>query len=226
MTQLNEERIREIAREEAQDIREIAREEAQDIHDVTVDDGDEEWSLSKLMGRFEISRRTALKAIGLIGLGYTAPKAVVSAVSQPAEAAPEDDLTVPGTLDAGAVSTDAGTLDGDVMMGFPDSSSQTSVSLGSGWAVESSDRPTLVFARLVAESDGTTDGILNLRVDESGGTSQDYQVNAFASASGGSGFVASETVKLPLPPGAAIKFENTSDPNGGNTVGMRRKITL
>lgn len=64
------------------------------------------WSLTKLMDRFEINRRTALKAIGLVAIGYTAPRAVLQAVSGTAEAQQStDDLTVPGQLNADLVST-------------------------------------------------------------------------------------------------------------------------
>ncbi|MUV59825.1 hypothetical protein [Halobacterium sp. CBA1126] len=74
----------------------------------TVEDGDgESWSLTELMDRFSIKRRTALKAIGLVAIGYTAPRAVLQAVSGTAQAQQSTaDLTVSGQLDAGSVSTD------------------------------------------------------------------------------------------------------------------------
>jgi len=98
-----------------EEIRRIAREEAETVYakDVEVKDPDgEQWSLRTLMERFEIDRRTALQAIGLIALGYHAPRAVLTAVSQSAEAAADDNLTVPGTLDAGAVDTDRANIGG------------------------------------------------------------------------------------------------------------------
>lgn len=87
-------------------IRRIARDEAEAVvaDDVVVEDGDgEEWSLRTLMERFEVSRRTALQALGLLALGYAAPRAVLQAVSGTAAAAADDNLTVPGTLDVDSV---------------------------------------------------------------------------------------------------------------------------
>jgi hypothetical protein len=85
-------------------IREIAREEAQEVYDLRVRDADgTEWSLSTITERFGCSRRTALKALGLIAVGYTGPVALLKVAAGTAEAAPDDDLTVPGTVNAGAV---------------------------------------------------------------------------------------------------------------------------
>jgi len=93
------------------EIRRIAREEARKVSGLKVEDPDgEEWSLDQLMERFQIERRTALKTIGLIAVGYHAPRAVLSAISKPAAAAADDNLTVPGTLDAGAITTDVLTI--------------------------------------------------------------------------------------------------------------------
>jgi len=88
-------------------IRRIAREEAKKVNDIEVEGGDGEgWNLRKLMDQFEISRRTALAALGLISVGYHAPRAVLQVISRDAAAAPDDDLTVPGTLTAGSVDTE------------------------------------------------------------------------------------------------------------------------
>jgi hypothetical protein len=88
--------------------REAARDEANNILEepVEADDG-EEWSVRKMMDRFELSRRAALGAMGLLIVGsVTDPvEAALRAVSQPA-AAQTQDLTVPGTVNASAVSTE------------------------------------------------------------------------------------------------------------------------
>lgn len=89
-------------------VREIARDEAEKVHDLEVEDDDgESWSVSTLTERFEVSRRTALKALGLIAVGYAAPRAVLESVSGTAKAASSGNLTVPGELSAGSVSTEA-----------------------------------------------------------------------------------------------------------------------
>jgi len=88
-------------------IREIAREEARDITKMTAADEatGEEWSVRRLIDRFELTRREAISAFGLIMIGVGAREAVARVLIGSAEAAPQDDLTVPGTLNAGAVTT-------------------------------------------------------------------------------------------------------------------------
>jgi hypothetical protein len=89
-------------------IREIARKEARDVAGLEVDDDEtgEKWSVRRFISEFDLSRREALQAIGLVSIGVGAREAVARIFIQNAEAAPQDDLTVPGTLDAGTVSTE------------------------------------------------------------------------------------------------------------------------
>lgn len=70
------------------EFRDIAREEARAVYnDLGAVDGDgREWTIRGLMEQFNIDRRTALQAIGLIALGYAAPTAVLHAVSGTARA--------------------------------------------------------------------------------------------------------------------------------------------
>jgi len=115
-------------------IRSIAREEAEEVYDVEVEDADGEgWSIGKLMDRFQVSRRTALKAIGLIAVGYGAPRAVLQVISQNAEAAAQDDLNVPGTLTAGSVDTDEADITNETYIKAVRNSNSNSKSSGS-WA--------------------------------------------------------------------------------------------
>lgn len=101
------------------EIRRLAREEVREVAGLDANDPDgEAWSVRKLMSQFEVDRRTALQAMGLIALGYAAPRAVLSAISGTAEAAPDDNLTVPNTLDAGAITTERETITGDVVRAF------------------------------------------------------------------------------------------------------------
>lgn len=99
-------------------VREIAREEAREVHDLAVeDDSGEQWSLKRLMSNFKVTRRQALASLGLIAVGYAAPRAVAKVVVGQAEADPGDDLTVPGVLDAGAIDTDEGTINHGLVRG-------------------------------------------------------------------------------------------------------------
>lgn len=92
-----------------EDVQRIARSEAEAVYEeLGVEDPDgRQWTLTRLCERFEVSRRTALEALGLIALGYTAPIAILKSTSGTAQAqAATDNLTVPGTVDASAVTTD------------------------------------------------------------------------------------------------------------------------
>lgn len=102
------------------EIRAIAREEAQEVYETEIEDASgKSWSLRKLMDRYQLSRRQALAALGLIasgaGVGEAIKRAIVSTVGT-AEAASSDDLTVPGTLDVDdATIANAPTSDDDAL---------------------------------------------------------------------------------------------------------------
>ena len=102
----------EISPESAEQIleaaREEARQEARDVYDDEVVEADgEEWTVRSMMDRFEISRRTAIGAMGLLLVGsVTDPvEAVMRSYVGTAEAQSKD-LTIPGTINANAVSTE------------------------------------------------------------------------------------------------------------------------
>lgn len=108
----------EIPEQYAEQVREIAREEARDIYDdvVVQDDDGEEWSITKLIDQFQIGRRPALKALGLIAVGYPATGAALRAVSGTAEAQTtgDGDFTVPGDMSVGgALSADDALIGGN-----------------------------------------------------------------------------------------------------------------
>lgn len=209
-----------IPTEVEEQFREIAREEAKDVYDIQVEDGDgSSWSLSSIMQRFEVDRRTALKALGLVAIGYTAPIAVLKAVSGTAQAAATDDLTVPGTLDAGTVSTDSGVIDGSKdIPGVPSSSSNPVLSFDS-WRQAASSRPAMIFVQTGCVTDGSTDARITLSVDESGGTAPDYFPNiARAPSELGDGGRMDDLTAYMLPAGAQYRVDNTGDPRGQNTL--------
>jgi hypothetical protein len=101
------------------EIRDIAREEArQEVAELEVEDSDGlEWSLAQFVDEFDLSRRQALQAMGLVALGYSGGAAVRRLAIGEAEAATTDDLTIPGQL----------TVNGSV-----DLSSAGTLTLGSG----------------------------------------------------------------------------------------------
>jgi len=215
-TEYNEEQIRRIAREEARDVAGIG---------VEGPDG-EEWSLSKLMENFEISRRTALQAMGLIALGYHAPKAVLEVFAQDGEAASQDNLTVPGTLDAGAIDTGEGTIDGGKEIpGVPPSSSDPGLSVDT-WRQPSTERPVSVTVTVFTETDGTNPASLKFEADEGGGTSADYSLFIVdLPPETGAGANTHGTITMGLPPGAQYRVVNFQDPNNeAGIVSLREMI--
>jgi hypothetical protein len=88
-------------------VREIVRDEQQNIQSESVEDGDgEQWSLTDLVHKVGLTRRQALLAMFYMAGGAVASTAIVQAFSASAEAAPSDDLTVPGTLTTSSVDTE------------------------------------------------------------------------------------------------------------------------
>jgi len=85
-------------------IREIARDEAREVAELEISDSDgEQWSLTRFIETFDLSRRQALQAMGLVALGYSGAAAVRRLAIGEAEAATTDDLTVPGELTTSTV---------------------------------------------------------------------------------------------------------------------------
>lgn len=132
------------------------------------------------------------------------------------------------TLDnIAALSTDAGTVDGDEMVGFPSTTSTTSLTLGGSFTVVDANRPVILIVEARTETDGSTPGQVNARVDESGGSSFDYQITiSFADDALPSGTLVIESTFIYLPPGASVKISNNTDPNNSNQINDQRKIVL
>jgi len=151
----------EIPAESAEQIRQIAREEARDVYDDEVVEADgEEWSVRSMMDRFEISRRTALGAMGLLIAGVVADpaEAVMRSYVGTAEAQ-TGDLTVPGTLSADAVSTDEADITGE-----------TFIKASRGVNSSSTSSRTWVDVATSENEDvrGEQDSSLNINPDETG----------------------------------------------------------
>ena len=107
-----EEQVREIAAEES-------RKQASDgiLTMEFLDGHGDEWTVVDMMKQFPIGRRGAMKAMGLIAIGYAAPTAVLHVMAGTAEAdraadttestlAPTDDFVVPGQADVGSLDAD------------------------------------------------------------------------------------------------------------------------
>jgi hypothetical protein len=86
----------------------------------------------------------------------------------------------------------------------------------------------LLDARATAETDGTTDGLVQFEIDRSGDGNSNYEpvpASAPSSFSDGFRFPASADGVF-IPPGGQYKIINTSDPNGANTIDAVRETTL
>jgi len=154
-------------------IREIAREEARDVAGMTAADETtgEEWSVRRLIDRFELTRREAISAFGLIMIGVGAREAVARVLIGSAEAAPQDDLTVPGTLNAGSVQTDETTINdsltasGLTLSGDPTNatiildylSSQHNSTLATSEDTVAGDNTATIIANLAPAASNNTD---------------------------------------------------------------------
>jgi hypothetical protein len=98
----------ELSDEQEEAFRAIAREEAEAVTEERVTDGDgESWSLGQLVHDVGLTRRQALLAMFYMAGGAVGSTAIVQAFSDTAEAAPTDDLTVPGTATVGTLDADA-----------------------------------------------------------------------------------------------------------------------
>lgn len=107
------------------------------------------------------------------------------------------------------------------------SGTTTAITPGFGtWTQESASDPVFLILELRAETDGSSLAEVTVQVDESGGTTVDYEFDVFSLPELGSGGFLTETFQVYLPAGAQYRIDNTSDPNNGNSIEVARKITL
>lgn len=101
----------------------------------------------------------------------------------------------------------------------------TSISPGfDSWTTPDTSRPVWIEIEFYIETDGTTDGIVEIDVDESGGTATDYSFTFRTDAAlGGAGF--EHTYQFYLPIGASFQARNSQDPNVVNSINVARKVT-
>lgn len=108
----------------------------------------------------------------------------------------------------------------------PASSSGPSLGLDT-WRTPNSARATLVTVTLLVKTDGTTNGRILTRVDESGGTGADYGFQSYALANAvSSNTTFYETFSFIVPAGGSYEFNNASDPVGTNSIYALREFTL
>jgi len=112
------------------------------------------------------------------------------------------------------------------VMRRPTQSTSPSLSFNS-WRTPSASRPTLVTLSVVVRTDGTNDGIIAVRVDESGGTTFDYSYIIGRAGDGlGANGSAEATSTFFVPPNAAYVVSNDNDPIGLNAITAAREFTL
>jgi hypothetical protein len=186
-----------------------------------------------------VSRRELLEGGGALGLGALlggggALAATGTAAADASTSDSDGNVGTPGDRvdvfgdggDFTSLSTDSGTVDGDELVGFPSTSSAVSISFGS-WEVLDSNRPVLFSVDVEAETDGTTNSTVFVRVDESGGTTADYDTPvALAQSALPAGVSIRESSIVYLPAGASVKILNSNDPNGNNKINTARKVQL
>jgi len=125
----------------------------------------------------------------------------------------------------GALEADSGTVDSKEIPGYGTSTSGV-LSFGD-WETVSADRPARLSLTANVKTDGTTSGYIKVEVDESGGTSSDYDMPlALASFSLGAASRIFASREVTLPPGASYRVVNETDPTGGNTFELERIFEL
>jgi len=85
------------------------------------------------------------------------------------------------------------------------------------------DSSGVVVILMAAQASGSTNGIIRIDIDESGGTTADVTVmGAFADDDAGALATINDTVTLPLPEGASVRVRNVQDPTGSNKLKLMR----
>jgi hypothetical protein len=95
------------------------------------------------------------------------------------------------------------------------------------WFQPLPDNDGLLLVQILAETNGSTNGVVFIQVDESGGTTSDYGLTgAFADEDAGGGVVVGDVRTLPLPEGAQVRIQNRIDPVGANQIRTVRAFPL
>jgi len=105
---------------------------------------------------------------------------------------------------------------------------KSSTGFGTWISVDSTGQGVLVDLEAQVQTDGSSNGIVNLYVDESGNNSANHKFTAVgAHNSLGSGAINVGTLGgVFVPPGGNYKAVNESDPNDYNSIQTLREITI
>ena len=95
------------------------------------------------------------------------------------------------------------------------------------WRTPNANRPTLVEIGAEAVTDGSTNGVIVGRMNESGGTTVDYDLAIWqAKSNAGNFFNVRYTQTFYVPAGGSYKIDNNLDPKGSNAIENHREFTL
>jgi len=87
--------------------------------------------------------------------------------------------------------------------------------------------PSIVHGTVFVKTDSTTAGFAKVQVDESGGTSPDYEHGfVLADSNESSSTVARGNFTIPLPAGAQFQINNVSDPLNFNAIDTLRATII
>jgi hypothetical protein len=129
-------------------------------------------------------------------------------------------------LESDSVNTGEAQINTQTGIGIPDSSSSNPPGFGN-WTTANSSRPSVLLVEAFAETDGNTRGLVDIIVDESGGTTGDYAIAAaLADSESPSGVGIRETSFLIMPEGASYQIRNNDDPNNVNEIKQVRQFDL
>lgn len=113
---------------------------------------------------------------------------------------------------------------GDGVMSTPSSTSAMTTAFDT-WTNPSHAGGIWLEMSVTVETDGTTDGLVVVDVDESGGTTADYGFEARTpSALGGASD--SEYLKVYIPPNGSYQIRNAQDPGLANAIKEAREVKV
>jgi len=89
------------------------------------------------------------------------------------------------------------------------------------------DNPSIVAVTALAETDGVTTAIVKVRIDESGGTTADYNLTVTKANNIASGTFRTEgSTTFLLQAGAQFEIQSDPDPNGNNILRAVRAVVI